>query len=54
MTTATAMIELLVGLACAAFAWPCWRQGSTVFRVIGAVLAIAGATAIVNAVVTLL
>ena len=54
MTTVTAVIELLVGLACAAIAWPCWRQSSTVFRVIGVVLAVAGATAVVNAVVTLL
>ena len=54
MTTVTAVIELLVGLACAAVAWPCWLQGSTVFRVIGVVLVVAGATAVVNAVVTLL
>jgi hypothetical protein len=53
VTTVTAVIELLVGLACAAIAWPCWRQGSTVFWVIGVMLAVAGATAIANAVVTL-
>jgi hypothetical protein len=54
VTTVTAVIELLVGLACTAIALPCWRQGSTVFRVIGVVLAVAGMTAVVNAVVTLL
>jgi hypothetical protein len=54
VTTVTAVIELFVGLACGAIAWPCWRQGSTVFRVIGVVLGLAGTTAVVNAVVTLL
>ena len=53
MTSVTAVIELLVGVACVAIALPCWRQGSTVFRVMGVVLAIAGITAVVNAVVTL-
>jgi hypothetical protein len=49
----TAVIELLVGAACIAIALPCWRQGSAVFRVVGVVLAIAGLTAVMNAVVTL-
>ena len=53
MTSVTAVIELLVGTACIAIAVPCWRQGSTVFRVMGIVLAVAGITAVVNAVVTL-
>ena len=52
MTGLTAVIELLVGAACVAIALPCWRQGSTAFRVIGAVLAVAGLVAVVNAVVT--
>ena len=53
MTSVTAVIELLVGTACIAIAVPCWRQGSAVFRVMGIVLAVAGITAVVNAVVTL-
>jgi putative effector of murein hydrolase len=53
VTTVTAVIELLVGAACIAIAVPCWRQGSTAFRVMSVVLAVAGLTAVVNAVVTL-
>ena len=53
MTSVTAVIELLVGAACIAIALPCWRQGSTIFSVMGAVLAVAGVVAVVNAVVTL-
>ena len=53
MTSVTAVIELLVGAACIAIAVPCWRQGSTTFRVIGVVLGVAGVVAVVNAVVTL-
>lgn len=53
MTSVTAVIELLVGAACIAIALPCWRQGSTMLRVMGVVLAVAGVTAVVNAVVTL-
>jgi len=53
VTSATAVIELLVGAACIAIALPCWRRGSTVFRVMGAVLAVAGVTAVVNSLVTL-
>ena len=54
MTSVTGVIELLVGAACIAIALPCWRQGSTMFRVMGVVLAVAGVTAVVNAVVTLI
>jgi hypothetical protein len=46
------MIELLVGLACLAFAWPCWKRGGGSFRLLAACLALAGAVAVVNAVVT--
>ena len=53
MTSVTAVIELLVGAACIAIALPCWRQDSTTFRVMSVVLAVAGVTAVVNAVVTL-
>ena len=53
MTSVTGVIELLVGAACIAIALPCWHQGSTMFRVMGVVLAVAGVTAVVNAVVTL-
>jgi putative effector of murein hydrolase len=53
VTSVTAVIELLVGAACVAIALPCWRQGSPVFRIIAVVLAVAGVTAVVNAVVTL-
>jgi len=53
VTSATAVIELLVGAACIAIALPCWRRGYTVFGVMGAVLAVAGVTAVVNALVTL-
>ena len=53
MTSVTAVIEFLVGAACIAVAVPCWRQGSTTFRVIGVVLGVAGVVAVVNAVVTL-
>ncbi len=53
MTSVTAVIELLVGAACIAIALPCWRQGSTVFRVMSVILAVAGITAVVNAALTL-
>ncbi|HSL11588.1 MAG TPA: hypothetical protein VLA82_09785 [Actinomycetota bacterium] len=42
-------IELGVGLASLALAWPSWRRGGA-FRVVGAVLAVAGIAAIVHAV----
>jgi hypothetical protein len=53
VTVVTAVIELLVGAACVAFAWPSWRRGGLRSRVLAAALALAGAIAIVNAVVTL-
>ena len=52
MTAVTATIELLVGIACVALAWPCWRRGGAVFRVVAVVLALAGLTAIANAIVS--
>jgi hypothetical protein len=48
----TAAIELLVGAACVALAWPWWRRGGQAFRIVAAVLALAGSVAIVNAVMT--
>jgi hypothetical protein len=53
VTSVTAVIELLVGAACIAIALPCWRQGSPLFRIIAVALALAGITAVINAVVTL-
>jgi hypothetical protein len=53
VTTVTAAIELLVGLACLAFALPSWQRGGGSFRLLAVCLALAGAVAIVNAVVTL-
>jgi hypothetical protein len=53
VTSVTAVIELLVGAACFAIALPCWRHGSPMFRVIAIVLGVAGLTALINAVVTL-
>ncbi|MEP6759018.1 MAG: hypothetical protein ABJB55_07485 [Actinomycetota bacterium] len=52
MTWATAAIEALVGVACLAMAWPCWKRGTPLFRVVGLVLGVAGSVAIVNAVVS--
>jgi hypothetical protein len=49
VTLATAVIELLVGAACIAFAWPCWRRGEARFRALAGCLAIAGAIAVANA-----
>jgi hypothetical protein len=42
-------IELGVGIASVAMAWPSWRRGGW-FRVVGAVLAVAGVAAIAHAV----
>ena len=42
-------IELGVGIASCAMAWPSWRRGGT-FRAVGAVLAVAGVAAIAHAV----
>ena len=54
MTTVSTVIEALVGAACIAMAWPCWRRATPVFRVVAIVLAIAGATAVGNAVLSVL
>ena len=53
MTWATAAIEALVGAACLAMAWTCWARRTPPFRAMAAVLALAGAVAIVNAVESL-
>jgi hypothetical protein len=53
VTTVTAAIEALVGAACLAMGWLCWQRATTVFRSVGVVLAIAGAVAVVNAIVSL-
>jgi hypothetical protein len=53
VTTVTAIIEALVGLACLAFAWPSWQRGGGSFRLLAICLALAGTVAVVNAVVTL-
>jgi hypothetical protein len=47
------VIELLVGAACLAMAWPCWRRGGVTFRLVAAALAAAGLVAIANALVAL-
>ena len=54
MTWLTATVEALVGAACLAMAWPWWRRATPVSRVVAVVLAIAGATAIGNAVLSVL
>jgi len=53
VTTITAVIELLVGAACAALAWPSWRRAAAASRVLAACLLVAGGVAIVNAIKTL-
>jgi hypothetical protein len=53
VSTLTAAVELLVGLACVAFGWISWQRGGTMFRIVGAALAVAGTVAIVNAVAEL-
>jgi hypothetical protein len=53
MTWLTAAIEALVGAACLAMGWASWRRGTPAFRVAAAVLTLAGATAVLNAVVSL-
>jgi hypothetical protein len=50
---ATYWIELGVGVASIAMAWPSWRRGGW-FRVVGAVLGVAGVAAIAHAVGRLL
>jgi len=46
---ATYGIELGVGIASIAMAWPSWRRAGW-FRVVGAILAVAGVAAITHAV----
>jgi hypothetical protein len=46
---ATYSIELAVGIASVAMAWPSWRRAGW-FRVVGAVLAVAGVAAMTHAV----
>ena len=53
MTGVTSAIEALVGAACLAMAWVCWRRRTPSFRGVAVVLAVAGAVAISNAVVSL-
>jgi hypothetical protein len=53
VTGVTALVEALVGAACLVMAWVCWRHGTPVFRVVGIVIGVAGATAVVNALVSL-
>jgi hypothetical protein len=53
VTGLTAAIEGLVGAACLAMAGACWMRGTTLFRGVGVVLAVAGAVAIANAIVPL-
>lgn len=52
MTWPTVVIEALVGGACLAMAWACWMRGTTLFRWVGIGLAVGGAVAVTNAVVS--
>jgi len=52
VTSVAAAIEALVGAACLAMAWVCWRRATPLFRGVGIVLAVAGLVAIANAVVS--
>jgi hypothetical protein len=52
MATLTAIVEFLVGVACLALAVPMWRRPGGV-RGAAALLAVAGAVAVVNAAVSL-
>ena len=47
--TVTSAIELAVGVASLAMAWPSWQRGSW-FRTVAGLLAVAGIAAIVHAV----
>lgn len=51
--TATALIELAVGIVTAALAIPLWRASGRWPRIVAVLLAIAGAAAIVSAASTL-
>ena len=44
------LIEMLVGLACLALAWPAWRRGGAI-RVVAVVFAVAGFAAVAHAAV---
>ena len=44
------LIELLVGLACLALAWPAWRRSGGM-RVVAVVFAVAGIAAVAHAAV---
>ena len=44
------VIELLVGAATLAVAWPLWRGGGPWFRVVAVVLTIAGLVAVAHAI----
>jgi hypothetical protein len=52
MTWVTAAVEALVGAACLAMGMVSWQRATPLFRVVGVVLLVAGATAVVNAIVT--
>jgi putative effector of murein hydrolase len=53
VTTLTAVIELLVGAACVALAWPAWRRRESTSRILAGCLAVAGGIAIANAISTI-
>jgi hypothetical protein len=42
-----------VGAACLAMGWAAWRHATPVFRIVAVVLVVAGATAVGNAVLSL-
>ena len=44
------VIELVVGLATLAVAWPLWRSGGTWFRVVALALVVAGLLAVGHAI----
>jgi hypothetical protein len=53
MTWVTAAIEALVGAACLVMGVASWRRATALFRLVGVVLLVAGATAVANAVVSI-
>jgi len=52
VTIVTAAIEALVGVACIAMAVVCWRHATPLFRIVAAILALAGVVAIANAAIS--
>jgi putative effector of murein hydrolase len=52
VTVLIAVIEFLVGAACAALALPMWSRGTTLFRAVAVALLVAGLAAMINAIVT--